>query len=327
MELVSSAEEIKPIVKSLPPVEKPEVIKRPSVKPRTNMTDLPGINHFSPQPIENYIQRKIDNDIWFWCETDTKTGEPRKAVALIGESGSGKNFAVTNYAAEQGLPLLIIPCDESQVLKELLGFWKATSGSTVWCEGLLSQFLRQPCVVLFDEVNCLPAGKLFMLHELLQNRRLYIKDAPAEASIVDLHQEARLFIAMNPPEAKYSGTNRLNTALANRAAFIEVKPFNDNQILTHSTGNEKTDKLLIDFYREASRIIKEQKLRVSISIRNIDTIAIALKSGLDVGTAVMQGFVNSALATASQVERDVLLNAAILVFGASKFEDLVKQNN
>ena len=276
--------------------------------------------HFTPAKVYNYIIRKVDTDISFWAGLDKETDLPRKPIALIGESGSGKNFAVDNYAAENNLPLLVVPCDDSQVLRELLGYWRASNGTTIWCEGLLAQFLCQPCVVLFDEVNCLPAGKLFMLHELLANRKLFVKDAPSEQSIVHIHPHARIFLAMNPPEARYSGTNRLNTALTNRVVFVEFPPFKTEEILTTSTGNENIDQQLVQFYMEVSRIIKEQKLRISISKRNIDTIAKAIKGNLDLATAVTQGFINSALATASTVERDALVNTAILIFGASNFK-------
>lgn len=286
--------------------------------------DSKVLEGFIPDPIEDYINRKIDSNVDFWLSLNKKTGIQRRAIALIGGSGSGKNTAIENYAAKNKLPMLVIPCDDSQVLKELLGFWKAEDGSTFWCEGLLSQFLRFPCVVLFDEVNCLPAGKLFMLHELFQGRKIFLKDAPSDQALIKLHKEARLCMAMNPPEAKYSGTNRLNTALANRTAFIQVPAFKDSEILQHSTNNAKLDQEIVHFYKEASRMINEQRLRVSISKRNIDSIASAVREGMDIGTAVMQGFVNCALATADLHVRDALMNVAISSFGGTPFVDIIK---
>jgi nitric oxide reductase NorQ protein len=296
-----------------------------AISPDQYKKEADYVKEFIPAKIEGYISRKVDKDLSFWCNIDPTTGIQRKVVSLIGESGSGKNSATIQYAAGIGLPLLIVPCDDSQVLKELLGFWKASAGSTIWCEGLLTQFLRHPSVVLFDEVNCLPSGRLFMLHELFQNRKLFIKEAPAEYSMVHVHPEVRLLSAMNPPEAKYSGTNRLNTALANRSVFVEIKPFKNDEILTVKTGDVNMDAKIIQFYKETTSVIKTQKLRISISKRKIDTIASAIAGGLDVGSAVSQGFVNSALATASIQERDALLNLAITVFGVQYFKDITKE--
>ena len=295
-------------------------------KPTERLTQFTAemMTGFVPDPIKDYIERKIDAHIEHWL-TLNGNGIQRRPIALIGGAGSGKNTAVENYAAKHKLPLLVIPCDDSQVLKELLGFWKAEEGSTFWCEGLLSQFLRFPCV-LFDEVNCLPAGKLFMLHELFQGRKIFLKDAPADMALIKLHNEVRLCMAMNPPEAKYSGTNRLNTALANRTSFIQVPAFKDSEILQHSTKNAKLDQEIVHFYKEASRMINEQHLRVSISKRNIDSIAAAVRDGMDIGTAVMEGFVNCALATADVHVRDALKNVAINVFGGTAFYDIVKND-
>jgi len=296
---------------------------KPEVKPSDSKVENQDYHQFIPRGVSNYISRTVDTDIDFWSQLHN--GKPLRNVALIGESGSGKNFAVANYASRSNLPLLVVPCDDSQVLKELLGYWKAASGTTIWCEGLLTQFLRIPSVILFDEVNCLPPGKLFMLHELLENRKLFIKDAPSDQSIVKLHDGVRIFLSMNPPEARYSGTSRLNTALGTRTSWVEILPFRDEEIMTEKTGDEELDGRILQFYREATRVIKEQKLRVTICKRNIDAIVDSLRLGLCLENSLLHGFINSALATASAAERDVLLNLAITVFGASKFPKSIKR--
>lgn len=314
-------EELNPIeIEATVPLK--EEIKLVSKYNKVALPETDISKRFSPQPIKNYMLRKIDDDIAFWADKDPNTGYQFKPVGLIGESGSGKNYAVMHYATQMGLPFLIIPCDDSQILKELLGHWKAQSGTTVWCEGLLTKFLSQPSVVLFDEVNCLPSGKLFMLHELLANRMLFLNQAPADQSVVNVHPDCKIFLAMNPPEARYSGTNKLNTALGNRIVFVEVPPFKDTEILTDSSGSVDMDNKIIKFYKDVSQIIREQKLRVSISKRNIDTISKAIKKGLDIETAVCQGFINSALATATEAEKKTLINLAVVIFGASNFKNI-----
>ncbi len=261
---------------------------------------------------EKYISRDIDKNIRFWADN-------HKTCLLVGESGSGKTYSIWNYAREYKLPLLIIPCDDSQVLRELLGYWQAVNQSTVWQEGLLSQMLKRPCVVLFDEVNSLPPARLFMLHELIQNRRLFVKDAPAESAIINVHAEARLMFAMNPAGSSYSGANRLNCALANRLPVIEVKPFDTSKLVIDS-GNDSINNMIRKFYQESQRVIKEQRLRVVVSKRNIDRIANAIKSGLSVSNAVREGFINSAMTTATESEKNALLNIARVVFGPTTID-------
>lgn len=279
-----------------------------------------SLSTFVPsQNTEKYIKRLVDDDVEFWSECFNAKGY-REAIALIGEAGSGKNELVYKFAEKKKLPLLVIPCDDSQVLNQLLGYWQAVDGSTIWIEGLLCNFVKQPSVVLFDEINCLPGSRLFMLHELLENRKLFSKDAPAEQALTPVHKDCHLFMAMNPPTSGYSGTNRLNIALGSRPVFIEVPNFSAEE-MGIDTGDEKVTKNLIKFYNEARRTIEQHGLRSSISIRNINRIATALKNGAPIRTAVLQGFINSLLATASDVEKSTIMDIARTTFGADVIDE------
>jgi len=268
---------------------------------------------------QKYIERDVDKDVEFWGECINAKGY-RESIALIGEAGSGKNELMYRFAQKKNLPLLVIPCDDSQVLNQLLGYWQAVAGTTIWREGLLCSFVKKPSVVVFDEVNCLPGSRLFMLHELLENRKLFSKDAPAESALTQVDTDCYLFMAMNPPTAGYSGTNRLNIALGSRPVFVEVPSFNAEE-MGIDTGDDKLTNQLIKFYNEAKRTIKQHGLRSSISIRNINRMANALRNGASVKVAVLQGYVNSLLATASDVEKSTVMDIARTVFGADVIDE------
>jgi midasin (ATPase involved in ribosome maturation) len=272
----------------------------------------------------NYIVRETDHSIERWGQLDPELGHGRPIanISLVGQAGSGKTMGAKHYALRHKLPFLLIPCDDSIVFRELLGYWQAKDGSTTWHEGIFTQMLRYPCVVLIDEVNALPSGRLFMLHELLENRRLFVKDAPKEQSVVALHPGVRIFMAMNPPGNVYTGTNRLNPALGSqRTICIETAPFTTME-LSIETGNKTLDKYLEKFYGDVQEAINQQGLRVVISKRNMDRIVKILKYGATLGEAVSEGFVNCALLTAGVNERNALMDIANVVFGT----DSMKQN-
>ena len=272
-----------------------------------------------PKPNFNYIEREVDDNIAFWSEITNKKGYT-ETIALIGEAGSGKNESIYHFAEKKSLPLLVIPCDDSQILNQLLGYWQAINGTTVWKEGLLCNFIKNPSVVIFDEVNCLPGARLFMLHELLENHKLFSKDAPKNQALTAVHKECYLFLAMNPPTVGYSGTNRLNIALGSRPVFIEVPSFNAEE-MNIDTGDNTLNLALIKFYNETKRVIKQQNLRSNISIRNINRIAIALKGGASTKNALLHGFINSLLATASETEKNTITDIARTVFGADVIDE------
>jgi hypothetical protein len=285
-----------------------------------------SLSSFVPtQSTATYIKRQVDKDVEFWSEVRNPKGH-RESIALIGEAGSGKNELMYKFAEKKNLPILVIPCDDSQVLNQLLGYWQAVDGTTIWREGLLVSFVKKPSVVVFDEVNCLPGSRLFMLHELLENRKLFSKDAPAEQALTDVHEDCHLFMAMNPPTAGYSGTNRLNIALGSRPVFIEVPSFKAEE-MGIDTGDKVLNNTLLKFYNESRRVIKQHNLRSSVSIRNINRIAGALRNGGSVKVAVLQGFVNSLLATASEVEKNTIMDVARTTFGADKIDEVTLDIN
>jgi hypothetical protein len=295
-----------------------EMVKDESTTIGMNKVDLKDINSFVPTKLINYVKRSVDEDIEFWAEGINERGY-REAISLVGEAGSGKNQAIMEYARNHNLPCLIIPCDDSQILNQMLGYWQAKNGSTIWKEGLLVNFITQPAVVVFDEVNSLPSSRLFMLHELLENRKLFSKDAPADKSMVEVHTDCRIFLAMNPPTSGYSGTNRLNIALANRSVFLQVPDFTIEQ-MNIDTGDKAVDKQIGQFYNDVKRIIKEQHIRFGVSIRNVNRAVSAYKNGASTERAIVHGFINSALATTGEMETNSLKDLARTIFGASAID-------
>jgi midasin (ATPase involved in ribosome maturation) len=260
-----------------------------------------------------YIKRDVDDSLEFWAGIGEE-GIQRAHIALIGTAGSGKNTMVEEYAFKNNLPYLCIPCDDSMIFTELLGSTQLENGTTYFKEGIACQFFTRPSVVQIDEPNSLPPSRLFMLHELFQNRRLFIKDTTSNNSIITLHPECRLFTSMNPCMSSYSGTNRLNVALGNRTVFIDVPSFKVNE-LPIETGSKGLNDKIKQLYKEVNSMIDQQRMRVVFSVRNIRRICEAIRVNYMVRSAVMEGFVNSALATAGEEEKKALENIGLTVFG------------
>lgn len=266
---------------------------------------------FIPPKDASYKQRDVDKDIETYAE--------RKdfATVLVGEAGSGKTYAVQQYAARKGLPFLRVACDDSVALRELLGRREIKQGTTFFKYGLLLEFLQKPCVILFDEFNALPSGKLFFLHEILDKmsdgHRVFVKEAD---TVITLHKECRIFLACNPNSAKYSGTNKLNVALADRPRIIHFEPFTVGEIKEFFNCGEqgKTDALKA-YFTEARKLIQSSGMRAVFSLRSIKRIAESIKQGDDVAKALEHNFYNMTLLTATEAEREQLYNLAKVCFG------------
>jgi MoxR-like ATPase len=234
---------------------------------------------------------------------------------LTGDAGSGKTTCAEQFSARARLPFLRVACDDNATLKEFIGKREIINGTTLFKMGLLTAILQRPAVVLFDEFNALPASKLFFLHELLDNRRFFIKDADG-GRVVNVHADCKIFLACNPNGAKYSGTNKSNCALIDRCAVVHVDALTPAEMKSaFDCGRAEYTSALMQFYTDTQRLIKEQGARVVISLRAVKRIATALRNGDDLKTALAVNFYNCALLTASARERDALHELARVHFG------------
>jgi hypothetical protein len=266
---------------------------------------------FIPPKDKAYKMRDVDQDIEKYAERRDY------ATVIVGEAGSGKTYAVQQYAARHGLPFLRVACDDSVALRELLGRREIKQGTTFFKFGLLLEFLQKPGVVLFDEFNALPSGKLFFLHEILDKmsdgHRVFVKEADC---VITLHKDCRIFLACNPNSAKYSGTNKLNVALADRPRIVHFEPFAPSEIKEFfDCGDKAKSDALKSYFVEARKLIQSSSMRAVFSLRSIKRIAESIKNGDAVEKALEHNFYNMTLLTASEAEREQLFNLAKVCFG------------
>jgi MoxR-like ATPase len=181
---------------------------------------------------------------------------------LVGDSGTGKTAFAEWYACENQLPLLIVNCDYKN-LRELLGQWTLTNGptgpQTIFQVGLLTHFLTSRSVVLFDEVNSLEGEYLFFLHELINNRQVFI---PEIREVIPV--EATIILASNPTGKIYYGTQPLNYALLSRVVVVDVPLWEEKELKQIIQDPEARQ-----FFFEANKMSKEQNLGVYVGIREL----------------------------------------------------------
>lgn len=264
--------------------------------------------NFIPAVNEGYSLRAVDTEAAGWLAQGD-------AIYLLGDAGSGKTTMAEQIAARAGLPFLRVCLDNSASVRDNIGRVQARGGTMFFKAGILLTLLQQPSVILFDEVNAADASRLFFLHELLDARRFFIRDAGA-GLIIDVHKNCQIIMASNPNNARYGGTNKLNAALVNRCAVVNVPRLDvESCASSFDCGDSKLTESLKKYYEESNKAIKNQSLRVVFSLRNIKRIAAALRRGVCVADALAGGFYNSALLTAGDAEREAMQNLASVIFG------------
>jgi midasin (ATPase involved in ribosome maturation) len=256
--------------------------------------------------MSGYIPRDVDNIVKAFAKL-------RRNICLIGDSGTGKTTLVEQFAANNRLPFLRISCDETSSLKTLLGSKEIINGTTYFRGGVLLELIQMPSVILFDEFNALHSSKLFFLHELLDNRRLFVQDADG-GKVIKIHPDCQIFLACNPSNKNYGGTNKMNAALGNRTTVIDIPNIQIKDMEKLFECGKHTDSIK-QFYGEAVRAISDKGLRVAFSLRNIQRVTEAIHYGMKPLLAMRYEFYNAALLTASEVERDIFEGIALRIFG------------
>ena len=260
----------------------------------------------TPEVLKSYVRRDVDNIIEAFAKL-------KRNICLIGDSGTGKTTAVEEYAAQHKLPFLRVSCDETSSLKTLLGTKEIINGTTYFRSGVLLELIQMPSVILWDEFNALHSSKLFFLHELLDNRRLFVQDADG-GKVIRIHPQCQIFLACNPANKNYGGTNKMNAALGNRTTVIDVPNIKVADMEKLFECGKHTDSMK-QFYNEAHKVIQDKGLRVAFSLRNIQRATEAINSGMKPMQALRYEFYNAALLTASEVERDIFEGIGLRIFG------------
>ncbi len=251
-------------------------------------------------PEVNYIEREFYGDI-------VQILEKELTPYLIGESGTGKTAFAEWYASKKKLPLLIVNCDYKN-LREMLGQYTLKNGLTgpitEFSLGLLTHCLTNEAVVLFDEVNSLEGEYLFFLHEIINNKRVFIPEVNATFDL-----RGRVILASNPTGRVYYGTNPLNYALLSRVVLYEVPLWEEKEL-----GKLIKDEDIVKFFLEANRMSKEQNLGVYVGIRELLQYQ-ALVGALGKVKALEVAFLNKVKSSADESTAEAFRGLAMSVLG------------
>lgn len=272
------------------------------------------------QDLENYIPKENDSEIVGYMPRQNylkrlETYLDKKiAVLLIGEAGTGKTSLARYKAFTSQLPFLEISCDSLLGFRELLGQVNITDGTSHFIEGIFTKMIQQPSIILLDEITALDPGKNFMLHQLLQSREFFVKEANrGEGKVYKLHPQVQIIMSCNPPTGKYPGTNRMNVALVDRPQVIWIEELTMKEVADIIPPHVHKERLLI-YYKNSREVIQANNIRTTFSIRGIKKIISSLDAGMNLNNAIHDGFLNGVRATSGEEGYRVLLGIAKTVF-------------
>ena len=171
-------------------------------------------------------------------------------------------------------------------------------------EGLLTHCLTNEAVVLFDEVNSLEGEYLFFLHEIINNKRVFIPEVNATFDL-----RGKVILSSNPTGRVYYGTNPLNYALLSRVVLYEVPLWEEKELKKLIKDEE-----IVGFFLEANKMAKEQNLSVYLGIRELLQYQ-ALVGALGKGKALEVAFLNKVKSSADESTAEAFRGLAMSVLG------------
>lgn len=130
------------------------------------------------------------------CELFTQAWQQQLPMLIKGPTGCGKTRFVAHMAARLGVPLFTVSCHDDLSAADLIGRHLITAGSTVWCDGPLTQAVRAGGICYLDEVVEARKDTTVVLHPLTDDRRIL----PIERTGEVLHAPASfmLVVSYNP---------------------------------------------------------------------------------------------------------------------------------
>jgi len=201
--------------------------------------------------------------------------ENNEALLLIGDSGVGKSMMIHYLAQETNTPLVAPSAHADMTVENLLGSMTATSGNTVWKNGVIPEAMRRGYWLMIDELNSIDPGVLKVLNELLDTNKITITVA-GEPRVVKAHQDFRLVCTMNPPDNPiYKGIETFSFEFMDRFDTVVhidyLKPEIEIQLILDKTdySDKVTVVKMVDFANRVRQGMRKCELFATVTTRGL----------------------------------------------------------
>ena len=161
-----------------------------------------------------------------------------------GPTGCGKTMAVFEWSHRTQIPVLRFNAKDGITWADLVGTSTVTeseNGNSIvdFRDGILTQAMRNGCILYVDEINFGRESVLGGLHEVMDDSTLYIADT---GEMIKAHPDFRIFASMNP---NYAGTRPLNNATNRRFQlkldYDYLAPEIEMQVIQIQSGIQNAD--------------------------------------------------------------------------------------
>lgn len=196
---------------------------------------------------------------------------------VYGHKGAGKTELIEQIAARTGRPIVRLQHSMNTEESQITGQWTVKDGNTVFNLGPLAIAMQNGWIYLADEYDFALPSVTAVYQAVLENKPLYIKDAPPELRIIKPHTNFR-FVATGNTNGSgdetglYQGTNVQNSANYDRFGVMLQKQYMpqaaETRIIRNRTGiQEEEAKLFVEFATLVRAAYNDGKISDTVSPR------------------------------------------------------------
>jgi MoxR-like ATPase len=231
---------------------------------------------------------------------------------IIGPTGCGKTSVVREICSRMGKKLYTFDMGTMMdPVSSLLGVHRLDKGESIFDYAKFTQVIKEPCVILLDELSRAPLSAMNVLFSCLDDRRnLNIEIALGSGEReIDVNPEVT-FVATANVGTEYSGTNSMDRALVNRFFPLElgcIPKSEEVAVLVKRTGVEKkTADIIVKIADNIRSLCNKQEVSVSLSIRETLMVASLVADGWSIGKAMEMIYLPLYEGTKSEGERGII---------------------
>lgn len=233
---------------------------------------------------------------------------------IIGPTGCGKTSVVREICKRMGKKLHIFDMGTmTDPVSSLLGIHRLDKGESIFDYANFTRAIKEPCVILLDELSRAPLSAMNVLFSCLDDRRnLNIEIALGKGEReIDVNPEVT-FIATANVGSEYSGTNSMDRALVNRFFPLElgcIPTKEEVEVLINRSGVSKTDAtMIVKIANNIRSLYGKQEISTSLSIRETLMVAGLVADGWSIGMAMEMIYLPLYEGTKSEGERKIVYN-------------------
>ena len=231
---------------------------------------------------------------------------------IIGPTGCGKTSVVREICNRMGKKLYTFDMGTMMdPVSSLLGVHRLDKGESIFDYAKFTQVIKEPCVILLDELSRAPLSAMNVLFSCLDDRRnLNIEIAMGSGEReIEVNPEVT-FIATANVGAEYSGTNSMDRALVNRFFPLELgcipKEEEKSVLVKRCNITKDQAEIIVKIANNIRSLSNKQEVSVSLSIRETLMVASLVSDGWSIAKAMEMIYLPLYEGTKSEGERSII---------------------